>query len=238
MPQGGSLRFHTDSLSVEPSTAQALGITPGDYHRIRVSDTGTGIDAQHLVRIFEPFYTTKALGSGSGLGLAMVYSAMHGAGGTIQVESQLGEGTTFTLWLPAARAAEDAVERTSATSLTQSLQVLLVDDDSLVLDATAATLRALGCRVTAMQDPREAVLAELEGLDVALLDGNMPGMTGWELARALRARRPVLPIVALTGAGIETAVAAWNDAGVTQLLYKPVSSEVLLEALRAARNQA
>jgi len=232
MPDGGTLAITSRNDYLDAETAARLGLRPGRHAVIDVRDTGTGIDPEVLPRIFEPFFTTKGPGAGSGLGLSMVHGAVRSAGGAIGVTSTVGSGTTFTIRLP-------VVERTVACPVARppprlGQRVLLVDDDPLVLETTSAQLTAAGCEVVAVADA-DTALARLDaGVSIAVLDGDMPGLTGWELAKRLHARRPGLAVVGLTGVATDASRTAWREAGVVTVLDKPVSIEALTLALRTA----
>ncbi len=232
MPDGGTLRIASRTDYLDTETAGRLGIRPGRHAVIEVRDTGCGIDPEVLPRIFEPFFTTKGPGAGSGLGLAMVHGAVRSAGGAISVISTVREGTVFTLRLPVVERGVPGAEPAAPPRLGQ--RVLLVDDDPLVLETTSAQLHAAGCVVITVGDPLAALSRLDENVSIAVLDGDMPGMPGWELARRLYALRPGLTIVGLTGVVTDASRAAWREAGVVTVLDKPVSIEALTLALRTA----
>jgi PAS domain S-box-containing protein len=196
MSDGGSLTIRVDAPD------------PGSV-RVTVTDTGAGMDADTLARAMEPFFTTKGVGEGTGLGLPMVQALADQAGGAFRLDSTPGAGTRAELTLPAARtAAAPAVPATGrrdvpapAAAPLRGLSVLLVDDDPLVLMGAAAMLRDLGHRPTEAASGRHA-LDILRGggrFDAVVTDQAMPGMTGLDLARAIRRMRPDLPVVLATG---------------------------------------
>jgi signal transduction histidine kinase len=233
MPKGGTLGFTTRNDDLDAEGAGRLGLRPGRYAVIEVRDTGSGIDAEVLPRIFEPFFTTKGPGAGSGLGLSMVHGAIRSAGGAITVASTVGAGSTFTIHLPVVESAK-AVAAPVMPPPRLGLRVLLVDDDLLVLETTSAQLSAAGCQVIAIDDPHKAIARLDDEVSIAVLDGDMPGMPGWELARRLYALRPGLAVVGLTGVATDASRAAWHAAGVVTVLDKPVSIDALKLALRTA----
>ena len=235
MPDGGRLEITSERVELA-SDAGRLGVTPGAYVLVTVRDSGQGIAPEHLERIFDPFFTTKPLGKGTGLGLAVVHGAVHAAQGAMRVESQVGQGTAFRLWLP-------ATSGTSSTSIPVSgsiagLTVLLVDDEAVVLEVVGALMRACGATVHEFTEPAAAsawFAGHADEVSLALLDGNMPGLTGWQLAVRLREARPDLRVVALTGAATAEALAAWRAAGVGRVLQKPVNRAQLQAVLTEAR---
>jgi PAS domain S-box-containing protein len=201
MPDGGTLTLSTDRINEESDPA----LMPGAFVRITVADTGHGMSPEVLERATEPFYSTKPLGKGTGLGLAQVYGIARQSGGTLRIESALGEGTRVHMLIPAADATEEEAQVAAASGIESAsaapgASILVVDDDSDVRAFLADSLKGLGYRVAEAASGREA-LAQLEEAapDLALLDYAMPEMNGAELARALRSRRSDLPIVFVTG---------------------------------------
>jgi len=200
MPTGGTL-----ALSARNETIAAGGngdLAPGDYVVLAVADTGMGMSAEILARATEPFFTTKGVGKGTGLGLSMVHGVCAQLGGVLRLSSQVGRGTVAELWLPRADTAASAVSRPDpAPKQTRRCTVLLVDDDILIAMATAEILRDLGHEVLEAASGKEAleILADGTDVDVVVTDHAMPGMTGLQLATAIRASRPGLPIILATG---------------------------------------
>ena len=202
MPRGGTLTVAVDAVRPGPAEPQ---LAAGDYVRIRVIDTGTGMDKDTLARAVEPFFSTKETGRGTGLGLSMVHGLAGQLGGHFDITSVPGEGTRVELWLPVAPAAvalqrrEVPVERSLANH--RPLDILLVDDEQLVRDGTAAMLRELGHRVVEAAGAGEALEKLQAGLrvDVVVTDYKMPRMDGAEFARRLRATQPALPVLLITG---------------------------------------
>ncbi len=192
MPSGGTIRISVSAQKVaSPHRAQ---LKPGNYIRLSVADTGTGMDRATLGRAIEPFFSTKGLGRGTGLGLSMVHGLASQLGGSMTISSQPGVGTNVEIWLPTATAAEapskseDRVEPTATNAARRT--ILLVDDEDLVRTATAEMLMDLGFQVIEANSAKQA-LGLLEGgliPDFLVTDHLMPGMTGTELAREVRTR--------------------------------------------------
>jgi CheY-like chemotaxis protein len=180
-------------------------LAPGDYLCITVTDSGAGMDEDTLRRAIEPFFTTKAIGRGTGLGLSSVHGLAEQSGGDFGLESKLGQGTTATLWLPFAAGAKSVLpalsESEPAVAKANATPVLLVDDEELVRHATAEMLVEAGYRVMQAASGHEALRLLDEGLEVAALvtDFAMPGMSGLELAREALALRPDLQVLMITG---------------------------------------
>jgi PAS domain S-box-containing protein len=201
MPNGGTLTISTARIRID----QEPELEPGDYVRITVADSGQGMTAEVAARAIEPFYSTKPLGKGTGLGLAQVYGIAQQSGGTLRIESREGEGTKVHVLLPVADPPADSPVVTgqpdaASTPNPDGFLILLIDDDDDVRDFLAGALDGLGHRVIAASSGEEG-LARLgdSAPDLALIDYAMPGMNGAEVARLARRERPDLPIVFVTG---------------------------------------
>jgi len=205
MPDGGRLTIGARRERIE--SAGVMGLSPGDYVCIVVTDGGTGMDDTTLKRAAEPFFTTKGVGKGTGLGLSMVYGMAAQSGGAARIASRVGIGTTVELWLPVADSADVRVPpppppaTPEVQGRTASCRVLLVDDDTEVTTATAAMLEQLGHRVLVASSGAGAleILDGAQPIDLIITDHAMPGMSGFELATRIRAARPDLPIILATG---------------------------------------
>ncbi len=246
MPKGGSLRVVTSNAEVDHDYASRhLGLRPGSWVKIAVTDTGTGMDEATLARIFEPFFTTKAAGKGTGLGLAMVYGIVAQSGGVVWVQSTPGQGTTFEIFLPRASGgrAEVAGERTGGVESKRSVVaegILLVEDDDAVRKLTHRMLVAAGHPVVCAASGAEALkLCADDRTDVRLLltDVVLPGMNGRELWERLRKLRPDLRVLYISGytddAISERAGLEGLELGV-EIVGKPFTADVLLRTVRAA----
>ncbi len=205
MPMGGTLIVEAQAESVSAGDP-ATGLVPGDYVRLRLTDSGQGMDEATLKRATDPFFTTKGVGKGTGLGLSMVQGLAAQSGGTMCIDSALGRGTTVSLWLPQSLGAVAAkVEVTAASGAAQRphkpLTILVVDDDVLVAMGTVAMLEDLGHTALEAHSGRKALelLAEHADVQAVITDHAMPGMTGVELAREIAKARPLLPVVLATG---------------------------------------
>jgi PAS domain S-box-containing protein len=202
MPDGGTLTICTDRARLD----EAPDHPAGEFVRITVADTGSGMPPDVLARATEPFYSTKPLGKGTGLGLAQVYGIAQQAGGTLRIDSEEGKGTSVHILLPAAGVpsepeAEEARRSTpSPQGAAAGATVLVVDDDSDVRAFLAESLEGLGCTVVSAASGAEGLDALRESPpDLALIDYAMPGMNGADVARAARRLHPGLPIVFVTG---------------------------------------
>jgi signal transduction histidine kinase len=200
MPAGGRLRLGAGNVTVG-SEADG-GLAPGDYVRLTLVDTGTGMDEATLARAIEPFFTTKGVGRGTGLGLSMVHGLAAQSGGALRLSSRPGIGTRAEVWLPrAAQPPQSFSAAARAAGDDQPGTILLVDDDALVCMATAEMLRDCGHRVIEALSPRKAleILGSGTAVDVVVTDQAMPGMTGTELAAVIRKSWPRLPVLLVTG---------------------------------------
>jgi len=241
MPDGGTLTIRTTrAVSTAPGTG-------GDHVLLEVSDTGTGMDTATLQRAFEPYFTTKPVGKGSGFGLASVYALMQLVGGDVTLDSTLGRGTTVRVRIPIQHdlAAADEAPTTATPAATapatapatasESPRVLLVDDDAAVRRALAAMLQRNGIQVREAESAAEVIELDQKGelaCDVLLSDVRMPGMDGVELALVMRSCQPQLPILLMSGF-VEDAqqLARLEDTDIP-LLAKPIKADVLLSTIK------
>ncbi|MCV9967448.1 response regulator [Pararhizobium sp. BT-229] len=205
MPEGGTVTILAVPETVFQEAAK-LKLELGNYIRIRVADTGCGMDEETLAKATEPFFTTKGTGKGTGLGLSMVQGLAAQSGGTLVLSSKLGEGTTIDLWLPVAgeipaHSIVSENEAPVAEGRQVSRTILVVDDDALVSMGTAAMLEDLGHRVTEVSSGADALaaLARNQSFDLVITDHAMPGMTGCELAAQIKNLYPSMPIILASG---------------------------------------
>jgi PAS domain S-box-containing protein len=198
MPDGGSIEIRVAQQQVTNDPA----LQPGQYLKVSVIDTGTGMTPEVLKRAVEPFFSSKPLGKGTGLGLSMVHGLAVQLGGALQLTSAVGKGTSATLVLPVATSAPEAAsEATSVHRVNRSAVILFVDDDPLIAMSTTEMLEDLGHRVIGVNSGLHAldILKSGQRIDLMMTDHVMPGMTGVELAQASRVVRPSLPILLATG---------------------------------------
>lgn len=238
MPGGGRLTIRTRNYMMQPDAADLPpGLQPGEYVCLDMIDTGAGMDGETLSHIYEPFFTTKQPGEGTGLGLATVYGIVQQAGGHIQCRSEPGRGTHFTVYLPRYTEAAEETDRSAGTEHTAGgmERLLLVEDDEVVRDFAAEALRRQGYQVTEAAGPTEALaIAEEIGEQLAGLvtDVIMPDMTGRELADTLTATYPHLAVLYVSGYAA-SAIEEENLLGPgTSFLSKPFSVRSLGEKVR------
>ena len=199
MPDGGVIEVRVDRRQVCDDGER---LRPGGYLRIQIADTGIGMDQATLSKAVEPFFSTKPLGKGTGLGLSMTHGLAVQLGGLLELASEVGKGTTATLWLPQATAPPAQVEIVAGPpSLTRTATILVVDDDPLIATSTIDMLEDLGHTVIGANSGAQAIeiIDTGQNLDLLMTDQAMPGMTGIQLAEIVRRKKPALPILLATG---------------------------------------
>ncbi|MGB8169695.1 MAG: ATP-binding protein [Chthoniobacteraceae bacterium] len=237
MPDGGTLVIEAENFFCD-GTAKTLKIAPavGPHVLIRVSDTGTGIPAELREKIFEPFFTTKEVGKGTGLGLSTAAAIVKGHEGLLDVTSEPGLGTTFTLCLPALSSpAEVARPEIAMMPLGNKELVLLIDDEESIRLVIGQTLEGFGYRVITAADGRSAVATFAErqrDIAIVVTDMMMPGIDGVATIRALKAIDPNVRVIAATGLMTEERVLKASEAGASAFLRKPFSAEAMLRTIR------
>jgi two-component system, cell cycle sensor histidine kinase and response regulator CckA len=236
MDNRGTLTITADALELADPEASRHRVRPGIYVRIAVTDTGTGMDEATRRSVFEPFFTTKEVGRGTGLGLAVAHGIVTQHGGQIDVDSELGRGSTFTLLLPQVRGTsqrnEVVVPRPVAAPAHEI--VLLVEDEAAVRRAVQRALERLGYRVHAAQDGEDALrlAGTLDGIDLLLTDVVMPGMDGPELAVRLRDRWSDLPVLFVTGYSADRLMRTGAVGPHDRVLEKPYQPAELTRTIR------
>ncbi|MFP4394139.1 MAG: PAS domain S-box protein [Anaerolineales bacterium] len=237
MPEGGALRIKLEQITLTPDqTPPLVEMEPGTWHRLTVADTGAGIPPEALLHIFEPFFTTKEPGKGSGLGLPQVHGIVGLHGGHIDVETQIGKGTTFTIYFPALvkKPTEELMEDTSEMIRGRGETILVVEDEATVRAALAETLEQLGYRVLPAANGQEAlnILAlHADKIALVLSDFVMPSMGGRALFGAMRQRGYDLPMVLLSGHPLENELREMQEQGLAGWMLKPPHIEQLAKVL-------
>jgi signal transduction histidine kinase/CheY-like chemotaxis protein len=222
MPGGGRLTITTSNVNTQDAK-RPRELAAAEYVVVSVSDTGTGMTEEVLKKVFEPFFTTKAIGSGTGLGLSQVYGIAKQTGGGVRIDTELGSGTTVTVYLPRAqgRPLQHPAGREATRSLpTRNATILVADDDHDVRDLTAACLESLGYSVLLADSGRSAIETVNSNtlIDLLMIDIAMPEMNGVEAGSTISARRPELPIIYMTGYVDSSAL---DGQGQRRLLKKP-----------------
>ena len=235
MPGGGDLILKTANVTDKNLQEKIYVVKPGNYVRLTVSDTGKGMDKEILDRIFEPFYTTKELGRGTGLGLASAYGIIKGHGGYIDVESEKGRGTTFTVYLPATEKRVEKTVTTPAQIIKGTETVLLVDDEARIIEVGTKELIKLGYTVLEARDGREAVEVYRDNkdkIDLVILDIVMPHMGGGEAFDRMKEINPKVKVLLSSGYSIDSQAKEILKRGCDAFLQKPYSINELSQKIR------
>lgn len=220
MPEGGCITLRTRAL---PNQA-----------RVDIIDTGSGMTPEERDQCLEPFFTTKG-DRGTGLGLAVAYGIIQRHGGQIEIESEKGHGTVFSLLLPMAGPDGLAAQEPDAGTVSRALRVLVVDDQEIICELIAEHLRTDGHEVDFVSEPQLALERVLAGpFDLLITDQSMPGLSGEQLARAVKKEKPALPVILLTGFGEEIKAQGHLPDGIDLVVGKPVSSAELRRAIAEA----
>ncbi len=235
MPQGGVLRVELETGRVDAARTVTLGpLDPGDYIVLEISDTGTGIREDVLERMFDPFFTTKDVGVGTGLGLSLVHGIVTSVGGAIDVATKLGQGSTFTVYLPrSGDAPAPVVDERSPLPRGAGQRVLVIDDEEPLVRLATETLESLGyvpVGFTSSVDALQELRANPERFDVILTDERMPGITGSAIIREVRRINASVPILLMSGFVGGTAASA-RELGATDVLKKPLLARDLATSL-------
>jgi PAS domain S-box-containing protein len=239
MERGGVLRVRLERVDVTNEQSVSRGaLSPGPYARLVIEDTGVGIPPAVLERIFDPFFSTRGVGEGTGLGLSLVHGIVIDLGGAIDVKSVAGEGTRFEIWLPVtAEIGRRAVEVVREPARGRGETVMIVDDEGMLVALAEEMLAGLGYEPVGYQSSSaalQAFRANPRRFDLVLTDEAMPDLVGTELAREIRLIRPELPIILMSGHGgaaLENRAAAM---GVNEVLHKPLQRADLAESLARA----
>ncbi len=240
MPDGGTLTIRTATGELDESGVSGnANARPGRYVQVSVADTGCGMAPETVQRVFEPFFTTKPVGKGIGLGLSTVFADVTRSGGLMEVDSRLGEGTVFRVWLPVAAeksaATNDGVARSEDQCPAGGETILVCDDDEVVLDSTAFLLETQGYSVIRAAGGRmalEAAASHTGTIDLLLADVTMPEMNGWELAKKLTAERSDVKVIFMSGYAEDVLRAGGAEGEHLEFLQKPSESDTLFRRIR------
>ena len=237
--KGGTLEVSLRTITI--GTRELLpepDMAPGEYLVLSVRDTGLGMEESVLKRIFEPFFTTKEKGQGTGLGLSVVYGIVKSHKGGIRVSSSPGQGSVFSVYLPAASPTAEVERETVSwdTLPTGTERILLVDDEEPIVELGQAVLRRLGYTVVAKRSGKEALetFSKDSAFDLVVTDQTMPEMTGVMLAAELLKLRPDLPVILCTGYSESVSRETAQEVGIREFLMKPLSKRELAAAVRRA----
>jgi len=235
MPGGGSLYLHTYNIVLAAEEAQSFDLAAGRYVRIGVTDSGTGMDERTRARIFEPFFTTKEMGRGTGLGLATVYGIVANHGGSIQVYSEKGHGSSFHIYFPASEGILEQVKPPKEDPSRGNETILIVDDEEIVGTVAKEMLEHLGYRVLSARSGKEGLeifAAHRDEVDLVLLDMVMPKMGGGETFDRLRALDPDIRVILSSGYSIDGEAREILNRGCRGFLNKPYTLQALSGKIR------
>jgi signal transduction histidine kinase len=234
--QGGTLEISLTDIDFSPdSPALERDVMPGEYLMLTVKDTGIGMGPEVMKRVFEPFFTTREAGKGSGMGLAVVYGIVKDLQGTIAVESRPGVGSIFRVLLPKVDAEIEKEQARPAYLPKGTERILFVDDEEMLREWGETALSRLGYTVTTMADSAEALkvfCSDPTGFDLVITDQTMPSMTGIQFAKELLKVRPDMPVILCTGHSETISPDIAKDAGIREYLMKPLARQELAATVR------
>lgn len=236
--KGGILKLELSSVMItEDHIKRYHDIRPGFFVKLKISDSGAGIDSRIIHRIFDPFFTTKEKGKGTGMGLAIVHGIVKNHGGDIIVQSRLGKGSTFTILLPEVTRKDRGEQKPYLDLPCGNEQILLVDDEKSLLNLGQKILTSLGYNVVVKNDSLDALETFRQSpdfFDIIISDQTMPHMTGYHLATKILEINPTIPFILCTGYSDTITSEKVEAAGIKSLLYKPIIKRELAEAIRKA----
>jgi PAS domain S-box-containing protein len=232
MPGGGALYLKSENVILDESYIKPFIVLPGNYVKISVTDTGVGMDKETQQRIFDPFFTTKEMGRGTGLGLASAYGIIKNHGGLINVYSEEGKGSTFTVYLPACEAEGEVIEDSQKYegSSTRTETVLLVDDEEMIINVGSQMLRKIGCEVLTAKGGKEAIeqyKSHKDRIDIVILDMIMPEMGGGETYDRLKEIDPEIKVLLCSGYSLSGQAEDILNRGCKGFIQKPFNMEQL-----------
>jgi signal transduction histidine kinase/ActR/RegA family two-component response regulator len=234
--KGGTLEISLTDIDFTPdSPVLDTDVIPGEYVQLTVKDTGVGMSPDVMKRVFEPFFTTREVGKGTGMGLSVVYGIVKDLEGTVTVESEPGEGSTFRVLLPKAKTEHEEEQPHTAQIPGGKEHILFVDDEELLAEWGEAALQRLGYQVTVATNSAEALKAFSANpylFDLVITDHAMPHMAGSQLSSELLKIRPDIPIILCTGHSEIMSREKAKDLGIRNFLMKPLSKQELAEAVR------
>jgi len=235
--KGGSLDIGLNDFSVSALDGNPDGIRPGLYVKLTVRDTGTGMSPDIMDKIFDPFFTTKKVGEGTGLGLSVVHGIVKHSNGYITAESELGRGSTFTVYFPKITGELETDEVSDDELPTGSERILFIDDEEALVEMGEDILAELGYEVTSRMSSTEALaLFRLDpsGFDLVITDQTMPELTGVELAKEILTLRPDMPIIMVTGFSYVVDADKARTAGIKAFAMKPLMKREIARTIRKA----
>jgi two-component system cell cycle sensor histidine kinase/response regulator CckA len=239
MPGGGNLDIQTENIVFSEADVKLVGVTEGKYVKISVNDDGMGMDNKTLERIFEPFFSTKPKGVGTGLGLACAYGIIKNHGGGIDVASEPGRGTTFTIYLPATESLPAVADQREEEIFTGRETIMVVDDEQINISVMKEMLEILHYRVIPVGSGQEAVAVYMEKgkeIDLVILDMIMPGISGGRTFDILRGINPDVVVILASGYSAEGEARAIINRGCRGFIQKPFQLQALSRSVREVLN--
>jgi PAS domain S-box-containing protein len=234
--KGGTLEINLDDVNLDTASAeQNPGLSPGQHVKLCVTDTGNGISPEVIERIFDPFFTTKPHGEGTGLGLSVIHGIIKSCEGAISVQSEIGKGTVFQIYLPIIQAEVPIATQKPEAIPRGTENILFVDDEPMLVDISKKILESLGYRVAVCTASNEALAVfkkDPMAFDAVLTDYTMPKMTGLELAQEIMNIRPDIPIILCTGNTETITQQKGKDIGICECILKPLKIHDLATTLR------
>jgi PAS domain S-box-containing protein len=235
MPSGGDIYLETANVTIDQEYKKLFSVKPGKYVKVSITDTGTGMDEKTKERIFEPFFTTKGMGRGTGLGLASAYGIIKGHNGIINVYSEKGHGTKFTIYLPASGKAVMKEKEISVDIVRGEESILLVDDEDIIIDVSKEILETLGYHVHVARNGKEAVEIYKEKgneIDLVILDMIMPGISGSETFNSLKSINADIKVILSSGYSINGKAKEIMERGCRAFIQKPFEMSDLSDKIR------
>jgi two-component system cell cycle sensor histidine kinase/response regulator CckA len=235
MPEGGELYLKTENVILDDSYTQYFSLKSGDYVKISVTDTGTGMDDNIKKRIFDPFFTTKDIGRGTGLGLASAYGIIKNHGGIINVYSMIDKGSTFNIFLPASTKEVKKDMSVNQKTLKGTGTILLIDDEEMIIDVGSQILASLGYMPLLAKSGKEAIDVYEKNKDrivMVILDMIMPGMGGGETYDRLKSIDPEIRVLLSSGYSIDGQASEIIDRGCNGFIQKPFNVIQLSRKIR------
>ena len=236
MGKGGSLSVSLENIYLDQESGLPdKSMRPGNYVRLTISDTGHGISTENLDKIFDPYFTTKDVDKGTGMGLSVVHGIIKSHEGSITVDSKIGRGTTFSIYLPATIEGAEHIEQEEQTTKLGTENILVIDDDKFIVDITQKILERFGYKVCSKTDPIEAlelITSDPDQFDLVITDMTMPKMTGDQLAKEIINIRNDIPIILCTGFSDLIDEEKAQSIGIKAFLMKPMEANILSDTVR------
>jgi CheY-like chemotaxis protein len=240
MPQSGEIYLETSMVRLDEIFCKPHSATPGTYAKISVTDTGVGMDEATLPQIFDPFFSTKKKGRGTGLGLASAFGIVKNHGGIITVYSEVGRGTTFNIYLPLCDKTAEKEETPTSDLIKGKETILLIDDEQMIIEVGQIMLEKLGYRVIAASNGEDGIaLVNDSGadIDLVILDMIMPGMDGGQTFDRIREIHSTIPVILSSGYSLNGQAEKIIDRGCSGFIQKPFDLETLSRKVHEVMNR-